>query len=249
MKISVITPSVRPELIEIVGKCLKRQTFQDFEWLVGGPYNLMTPFDRVLGHDYDYRFIPEPPKKEGDYYGLNKAWNELFRNVKGELIIDYMDGIWIPPDCLEKFWFHYQNNNKSCVTAIGHQYDQVINGKPENRMWSDPRARIDQGTFYEVEYIEMEFCLVSFPKQAVFDVGGIDEEFDKYAALAEKEMMFRMQKAGYKMYIDQTNEYRAIHHPRLTEEWDKRYWSGEPYFRECCAKVAAGNRLKLNYLD
>jgi hypothetical protein len=249
MKISVITPSVRPEMIEMVGRCLKRQTFQDFEWLIGAPASMASSFEERLLNLQPYTFVPEPPKKEGDYYGLNKAWNALFRQVQGELIVDYMDGIWIPPDALEKFWFHYQQNPKSCVTAVGHQYDEVVNNKPEHLVWKEPRVRLDFGSFYEVEYTEMEFCLVSFPKAAVYAVGGIDEAFDKYAALAEKEMMHRMQTAGYKMYIDQTNEYRAVKHPRLNAEWDKRYLAGHAYYHQCFRQVASGERLKLAYLD
>ena len=34
MKISVITPSIRPEGLKILQECLAQQTFKDFEWLV-----------------------------------------------------------------------------------------------------------------------------------------------------------------------------------------------------------------------
>jgi len=38
MKISVITPTIREEGLPIVDKALNRQSFEDFEWLVGSPF-------------------------------------------------------------------------------------------------------------------------------------------------------------------------------------------------------------------
>lgn len=225
-------------MLLIVEKCLKRQTMKDFEWLVGSP------------EDYGFgTFVKEPPKRKGDYYNLNKCWNSLFRQSKGQLIISIVDGLWFPPDTLEKLWNHYLVNPKSCITTIGHQYDKIENGKPEHMVWRDPRARTDLGTFYEVGHSEMELCIASFPRQAVIDVGGVDEEFDRFAALSEKEMMARMYKAGYKTYVDQSIEYRAIHHPRLNEEWDKRYQAGWPYYEKCMKEIEEGKRLHLDFLE
>lgn len=237
MKITIITPSVRVEMLDIVKKCLSRQTESDFEWIVISPFEYK-----------DAIWLEDPPMRPGDYYRLNGAWNKAFRKAEGELIVSIVDGLWFPPDTLEKLYAHYEHNPKSCVTTIGHQYDKIENGKPEHLVWSDPRARRDQGSFYEVSHREMELCVASFPKQAVIDVGGVDEEFDKYAALSEKEMMARMYKAGYKTYIDQTIEYRAIKHERLSKEWDERYQAGWSYFEQCMKEIEQGTRLNLDNL-
>ena len=237
-KITVVTPSVRSEMLPIIEKCLKRQTFKDFEWIVASP------------KDYGYgRFVQEPPKNHGDYYGLNKAWNAAFKKAQGELIVSIQDGLWFPPDMLEKFWYHYLNNPRACVGAIGHQYDQIVNGKPENLVWSDPRARQDLGSFYEVDFPEIEWTVCSVPKKALYEIGGIDEEYDKYAALSEKDANHRMSKLGYKHYLDQSIEYRAIHHPRLNNEWDKRYQEGCKAYIKHGEQIIKGERLKLAFLD
>ena len=249
MKISVVTPSVRPELIPIVKKCLARQTFREFEWRVGTPAKYLGEMEKAVGSTvFDTLIVEEPPKREGDYYGLNKCWNELFRNARGELIVSIQDGIWFEPDLLEKFWIHYQNDPKSCVSAIGHQYDKMKNGKPENRVWSDPRARLDQGSFYSVGPREMEFCVASIPRLGIFEVGGIDEIYDRFAALSEKELCARLERRDYKFFLDQSCEYRAIHHPRLNEEWDIRYNAGcEVYIRHL-QEIAEEKRVRLEYL-
>lgn len=253
-KITVITPSVRPEMLEIVHKCLGRQTFKDFEWIIASHLS-----DQDIGF-YHFAFslppkmkriikVEDPPRRKGDYYRLNGAWNAAFKQAQGELIISIQDGLWFPPDMLEKFWEHYQNNPKALVSAIGHQYDRIENGKPEHRVWTDPRQRTDFGSFYEVEPSELEFCIASVPKQSITDVGGIDEEFDKYAALSEKEMCYRMKKAGYQFFLDQGIEYRAIQHPRLNEEWEQRFQLGCVYYNKCLKEIAEGKRLKLDYLS
>lgn len=237
--ISVITPSVREGGLDMVKKCLDRQTYQDFEWIVCTPYT----------YKKATIWIPEPIKNLGDTYNLNKCWNQLFRRVKGELVVSTVDMLWFPPDMLDRLWGHYQNNNKSCVGAIGHQYDQMENGKPEHQVWRDPRVRTDFGSFYEIKPIDFELCVASLPRQAILDVGGVDEEFDKYAALSEKEMCTRIDRLGYKFYLDQTLEYRAIKHDRLTKDWDEKYKLGINYFNQCVNEVISGKRLKLNFLD
>ena len=215
--ITVVTPSVRPDMLKIVGKCLTRQTFQDYEWLVGSPE--------------DYRFgewVKDPPKKEGDYYCLNKAWNAMFEKAKGELIVSIVDGLWFPPDTLEKLWIHYQFNPMACIGGVGGQYDRVENGKPEHMVWKDPR--ITGKGFYEISPMDMEWCIASIPTKAIELIGGMDENFDKYAALSEKEANMRMSKKGYHFFLDESMEYRAIKHDRISLEWDEKYKEGCKYF-------------------
>lgn len=247
-KTSVITPSVRIEMLPVVQKCLKRQTHINFEWIIVGNKDVEKDVWHILDDDR-FRFILEPPKRKGDYYNLNKAWNCAFKNAKGELIVNILDGLWFEPDLLERLWNHYVQKPLSCITCVGDQFDRIENGKPENRVWVDPRRTIQYGSFYEVPESEMEFCIVSVPRQALYDVGGIDEEYDKYAAMSEKDMSARLYELGYKLYIDQTLEYRAIKHDRLNENWDKAYFAGVPYFQKRLKEIKQGIGLHLDYLD
>lgn len=238
--ISIVTPTVRKEMLEVMDKCLKRQDFQDFEWLVCSPT------------DYGFgTFVQEPPKREGDFYRLSGALNKGFQEAKGELVVVIMDGNWFPPDTLSMFWTHYQTSPKALVGAIGHQYDMLDQyGKPTNMMWQDPRARSDLGSFYEVAPSEIEFAMCSIPKQALLDAGGIDEDYDKCPAVGEKEMCWRLDKLGYKFYLDQMIEYRAIHHPRLTSNWDEMYLKvTTPMFTEHMRQLQLGQRpLNVGYV-
>ena len=222
MKISVIIPSVRDTSLN--EKCLQRQTFQDFETIIVRPVG---------------------QKPAGLFYTLNRDYNRGVRQAKGELIISYQDQIKIQHDCLERFWGHYKNNNKSIVGAVGDQY---LSFNPPIKVWIDPRKRADQGSFYECLEQDVEYTLCSIPKQAIVDVGGFDEYFDHYAAIAEKELNARMYKIGYKFYLDQSLEYEALHHPRLTADWDEKYKEGSIYYGKCLRAINDNTRIKLNYL-
>jgi hypothetical protein len=221
----------------MVGRCLRRQSHQDFEWLVCSPFK------------YSYaKHVPEPHKRDGDYYNLSKAMNALYKASKGDLLVQITDWIYFPPDTLERLWSHYQDNPKGLVTAVGDQYDHVENNKPEGIEWVDPRKRTDQAAFREIYPIDMEMCVASIPRNAVVDCGGMDEEWDKYAAIGEKEMCMRMDYLGYKFYLDQTIEYRALSHGKKDEQWEERYTKGSEYFQQCRQEMINGTRKKLDFV-
>lgn len=217
--ISVITPTVRPENLPIISKCLKRQDFTDWEWLVITPKKNFTVIE---GMNMPCILLEDPKRALDDFYCLNKAWNLGFAKAKGELVVTIQDGIWFYPDLLSRFWGHFKNNEKSCVSAVGDQYEkQDDKGEPTNMVWQDPR---DRSKFVEVQSSEMEMAVCSVPKQALIECGGLDEEYDKGPAVGEKEMCLRMSMLGYELYLDPLIEYKAIKHPRLTSDWDDKYW-------------------------
>lgn len=237
-KISVITPSTRNEMLPIIEKCLKRQDFEDYEWIITSPIEITSVTPDLL--------LKDPPKKEGDFWSLCSGWNSAYAHAKGELIVNIQDGIWFPPDILSKFWYHYQNQPRILVSAIGHQYDQLDDrGVPVNKMWHDPRSKSGV-TFEEVPPSEMEMVMCSIPKQALVECGGIDEEYDTCNGAQEKEMCWRLNKMNWDFYIDHTIEYKAIHHPRLTDNWDDIYFNKTtPLFTRHMMEITAGTR-KMN---
>lgn len=249
--ITVITPTVRPEGLEVVAKCLRRQDFRDFEWLIAAPEAMRADVEAHTASQ-PHVFVPEPPKIEGDFWCLNKAWNKAFALAQGKLLVSIQDLIWFPPDLLSRFWHHYLNNPKALVTVVGHQYSDLDSlGKPVNLVWSDPRVNGSKGSFFEVQPSEMEMAVCSIPRQAVVDCGGLDEVYDTCPAMGEKEMCFRLLNLGYEFYQDQSIEYRAVKHGRLTEDWDDKYWNiTAPLFKKHIHDLMEGTRpLKVHCLE
>jgi hypothetical protein len=236
--ISIITPSTRNDMLPIVEKCLKRQDFTDFEWIVVSPVKITTVLPTLL--------LQDPPRALGDFWSLCRGWNLAYSKAKGELIVNIQDGIHFPPDILSKFWFHYKNKPRILVSAIGHQYDSIDErGVPSNKVWHDPRSKTGI-SFEEVPPSEMEMVMCSIPRQALIECGGIDEEYDTCNGAQEKEMCWRLNKMNWDFYIDHTIEYKAIKHPRLTENWDDVYKNKTtPLFTRHMMELSAGTR-KLN---
>ncbi len=91
MKISVISPSIRPRGLEVNRFSLMEQTFKDFEWLI------------------DINWTGE--------HDLNASYNRLLRRSSGELIVSMQDYLKVRPDYLQRFWDAYQANKDTFFTA------------------------------------------------------------------------------------------------------------------------------------
>lgn len=99
MKITVVTPTIRPEGLSFVENSLKKQTMaNDIEWC----FEINTT----------------------DKVDFNQAMNRMLKRAKGELIVSLQDYIMIPPDAIEKLWDFYVENPNTFVTCpVGKTMD------------------------------------------------------------------------------------------------------------------------------
>lgn len=103
MKISVITPSIRPDGLKTTFETLSKQTLprEDWEWLP----RLSIPGER-----------PD----------LCKQVNRAIAESQGELIVFLQDYISIKPDALERCWETYKKNERICHTMpVGKDHGQI----------------------------------------------------------------------------------------------------------------------------
>jgi hypothetical protein len=217
-KISIVTPTIRKEGLDVVWKSLKKQTFTDWEWLIGSKFDPEIPGAVWVKDNF-----------KGGFWTLNRTYNKLFKKAQGELIVSWQDWIWIPPDGLEKFWIAYGATNKDAlITGVGDQYERLNEfGKPEVKVWMDPRRTLEHGSFYEVNFQDIEFNWGALPRKLVYGVGGADEELDFLGLGAEiYSISDRLNDLGKKFFIDQTNESYSIRHGREAfggqKEWDAK---------------------------
>ena len=242
--VSVISASKRPERLEITKKCLDRQTSKSFEWIIVAPQKEFITLNRLYGHEDNIKVLGDPPKREEDVYALNKAINAGIKASKGSLLVLLQDSIWIAPDALQKFWYHFTNNPYACVSGVGDQYDELDeNGKPVHKIWLDPRKRTDLGSFYECLPQDWEINYASLPKHLIYEIGGWDEEMDIHYAWDNVAVSYRLAEVGAKFYLDQTNESFSYVHDR-SNNWETENW-GNHNFREWLSK----RPVKLDYLD
>lgn len=249
-KISVITPSIREEGLEIVRKALEGQTFKDFEWLIGTPFDISKKYSKVnlkwIEDDFEFGF-----------WTLNRIYNKLFKEAKGELIVTLQDWIWVMPDGLEKFWDNYNAmGRKTLISGVGDQYESIDKfGRPQIKVWSDPRKTLKHGSFYECMPNDVEWNWAAIPVEALYKIGGMDEELDFIGFGGDQyQVGERLHELGYKSYLDQTNESFTIRHTRK-DYGGQQYWDDNHvllngrYDKRKKILISEGRWPILNYLS
>lgn len=246
VKISIVTPTIRREGLDVIRRALSKQVFTDYEWLIGSKFNPNIPEATWVKDDF-----------QGGYWTLNRIYNRLFARAKGELIVSWQDWIYVNPDGLQKFWDNYEETNKKAViSGVGDQYETVNKwGKPQVKIWSDPRKNTQYGSFYECYPNDAEWNWCAIPLHALQRVGGMDEGLDFLGYGGDQlQVGARMDALHIKFFLDQANESYTIRHSREDfggqENWDGNHvlFNGM-YDRRLAELKAEGNWPKLAYLQ
>lgn len=246
MKISVITPTIRKEGLDVLRQSLSKQTFRDYEWLIGSPFDPGIEEATWIKDDF-----------VGGFWTLNRIYNALFKRARGELIVSWQDWIWVPPDGLEKFWDNYEKTDKKAViSGVGDQYESLNKwGKPQVKIWSDPRKTTENGSFYECFPNDAEWNWCAIPTEAIRRVGGMDEQLDFLGYGGDQlQIGERMDALHIKFFLDQTNESYTVRHSRDDfggqEKWDGNHvlFNGA-YHKRIAQLKAQGNWPVLPYLQ
>lgn len=166
MKISIITPSIRPEGLKITQECLKNQTFQDFEWLV----------EIGLGNKHD----------------LNKAFNACLMRAKGEIVVFLQDYIKIEQDALQRVVDTFKGNFTTYPVGKTNKLDYLGEVKWD---WRNIR---NEG---EIPWNYWEIDFGSCPREQIVNIGGFDEELDKYWSCDNINVGCRADLAGHKFEL------------------------------------------------
>lgn len=168
--ISVLTPTIRKEGIEITRRCLAQQTFSNFEWL--------TEINDTGKHD------------------LNAAYNRMLRKAKGELIVSLQDYITVRPDYLQKWWDAYQANPNAFMTApVGKNSQLDYNG---TTIWDWRAYRNDETeNIRDCGWDCWEIDSGAAPLKALKAIGGFDEALDGHWSADNVNVGCRAQLAGY----------------------------------------------------
>ncbi len=186
-KISIVCVTNRKGAAAYLKEQLDKQTFQDFEVIVaddsGDPIN----------PDWKH-FVPRP-KKPGDVWNLNKAYNDALNLVQGELVVFLQDFIWIPANGLERFWEVYQLYPDALITGVGHKAKDGIEGITE----VDERA-IGEPGLSPGDYSHYELNWSSCPSKLLIP---FDENMDKHYG---GENQYFASKILAPIWIDRSNQ-------------------------------------------
>lgn len=184
MRISVITPSIRPQFLGITYDSLKAQTFKDFEWLI----EVDMPSDKFL---------------------LPIAMNNALRRAKGEIILILQDCISIPDNFLQHVNDTY--NGDFVTYPMGKIEKSPYLNIEDKIKWDWRKDSMRQAKdFVEANHWESDLAIA--PRKAFFDIGGYDEKFCEGWSWENVEVAYRAEAAGYKFRCDNRVFGTAIDH-------------------------------------
>ena len=128
-------------------------------------------------------------------------------------------------------------------------FDAPYTGRPENLSWSDPRVK-EEG-FRKASAPEWELSWASIPRSVIYDLGGMDEQFDfEGFAWDNTYIAAKAQMLGCEIYIDQSNEVMGFDHDLWWPNPLKvNRVSPAKYFQEKIHEFLSGRPLKLSYLE
>lgn len=124
-------------------------------------------------------------------HDLNASYNRLIKRAQGELVVSLQDYIKIEPDALEKIWQVYQDNPDTFITyPVGKVNNNKYEGKPKWDWRINPQSNMDW-RMWEIDF-------ASCPKNALYNIGGFDEEIDGHWSMDNVNVGCRADLAGYK---------------------------------------------------
>lgn len=220
IKISVLTPTIRGKGLEIMQQCLKRQTMQDFEWLVEVGYT--------------------------GKYDINAAFNRMIRRAKGELLVFYEDYGKIMDDGIERFWKAYQEHPDTLFTAPLGKVDNLVDSVEKPRWdWRATKQKVEQTDYTNCLPRCWEIDWACAPKKALYDVGGFDEEFDKHFSGDNVSVGVRAEMKGWKFACLFTNPAIVFDHDKYKYNPNRELFNGT-FIADRCLAYQAG--LTINFL-
>lgn len=175
---------------------------------------------------------------DGKIHDLNASFNRMLRKAKGELIVFMEDYTRATTNGLIKFWEAYKREPETFWTApLGKTLDWV-------KIDWDWRAHND---ITEIKSCDWEIDWACAPKKALFEVGGFDEELDRYWSGDNVNVAFRAQLKGYKFKLLFDNPAVAFDHDKTIDHPFRKNFNPKFNF-DRLRKVEMGE-LKIDYLN
>lgn len=241
-RISVLTVTNRPGGIDVTWNSLKKQSFQDFEWILADElYESRKNEVAAYVNDERLKHIPTPRVPE-DLWNLNKSYNAALRVARGDLVVSLQDYIWIRGDGLAKFWdLHTALGPRVFLTGAGHKgrgprpvdlqgkvtiYEEPYAEKPteiterDSRLEGEIKLEESNPSWWETNW-------AAAPLLAFYELGGYPEQHDgEFYGCDNLSIAYPAHLNGYRFFLDKTNQCVGIDHGELwprPEDWEERH--------------------------
>lgn len=242
--VSVVTVTSRPGSVDVTWNALRRQTWQDFEWvLCDERYDWRREEVAAFVGDERLRHVPAP-HADGALWSLNRSHNEALRHCRGELVVSLQDYIWVEPDGLERFWAaHRDAGGRAFLCGVTATYAlpapvDRLDGKvtifaepcaePPSELLriDESRSRFPSGRS-EVTPFGWELNWAAAPLAGLLDVGGFAEDHDRrFYSYDNVTVAVIADRLGYRFVVDRGAVCRALDHGGIfpkPDDWEERH--------------------------
>lgn len=225
MQVSIVTTTIRGEksLIPVLDS-LKQQILEPdifFEW----------------HHEIHDPSLPPD---------FNQSMNRLIRKCTGELVVFIQDYIWIPPTGIQQFVDLYKKNKMRCYTApVGKTVDNLpIDVDNPTIIWD---WRKDRSLNEECNFMEWEIDYAACPLKMLYDIGGFDEELDRFWGFDNVSLGSRLVDNGYHIHNVPYNKAVAYNH-NLFIKHPYQPLRNPDFFNSRLSDIIQGE-VKVSYLE
>lgn len=156
-------------------------------------------------NDFEWLIEKHDPSNPPDF---NQAMNRMIKKSSGELVVILQDYIKIDKNGLEMFWNAYQKNKEVFFTA------PVGKIKEDSVEWD---WRKEKNNDEDLDFTEWEIDWACAPKKLFVEIGGFDEELDKYWGFDNVNVGERINLAGFKIRNIKENKAISIDHNKIIE--------------------------------
>jgi len=232
--IDVFTPTIRHEGIKIIARCLERQTFQDFRWvIVDHDYSLewfysaipMTLWGKTL---YLKPKVQNPVRK----YKLWNTRNTAYLFLGNPLVVEIQDYHWFDSTTLEHLWNIYQAEPKALISlyykiVTFKNYEKALEGDIYDedveiidytaRKFADGKPGLHQSN---VPYLVYEMNVSSIPLDVLKEFTPADEQMDDGYLVDTHYLSMQAQIKNYPIYISGLPRVYSFEH-KLFEQRPK----------------------------
>lgn len=225
-KITIYTPTLREGFWNIMAANLAAQTHKDFEWLIVDGYpNSRAGLAKKYGqlYDLDIKYIHQ--KKTKRTYSLCNANNIAIENATGELFVFLQDFVLLTPTALEELLIVSRKHPGDFIAPVDNYFAPKIKPNLKNTEdWFDgdtdvigefmrANIRIQNRGIREADSIQdFEQNFGAVPLSTLKHLNGYWEFFDEALGWDDTEIIWRAQKLGYHLWVDDTNQCICLDH-------------------------------------
>ena len=228
--VTIYTPTIRDGWWNVMADNISKQTYKNIEWIIvdDGREDRSEVAEKYgLEYEIKIKYLRGKKRKTKRTYSLINANNTAIEAAEGELFVFLQDFVLMPEDGIERLVDIYKHNPKSFISPVDQYNEPAIKpNQSDKEDWFDGKTGADViGKFmresirqqhiglrksFKITDFEQKFGAV--PTALLKSLGGYYEFFDEALGFDDTEIIFRADRLGYNLIVDDSIVAICIDH-------------------------------------